>query len=206
MIGGVHGVDQRGLGVQARVGGEQAGRVGEQHQVLRAEKVGDQGGEAVVVAEADLVVRGGVVLVDDGHHVELEQSGQRGPCVQVLVARSEVQRGQQHLAGDQAVSGQGPFVGGHQPALSDRSDRLEGDRIAGSHLSPEVQCGQPGRDGPGGHHDHGGARGAGGGDLGAESRDRILVDAAIGSGDRGRTDLGDHDRALPGAGVHPSAT
>ena len=53
------------VGVEARVGGEQAGRVGEQHEQVGADQVGDERGEPVVVAEADLVVGDGVVLVDD---------------------------------------------------------------------------------------------------------------------------------------------
>ena len=52
-------------GVEPGVGGEQAGRVGEQHQQVGADQVGDERGQAVVVAEADLVVGDGVVLVDD---------------------------------------------------------------------------------------------------------------------------------------------
>ena len=68
-------LDERGLGVEAGVAGEQAGLVGEQHQQVGADQVGDEGGHAVVVAEADLVVRDGVVLVDDRHHAQLEQRG-----------------------------------------------------------------------------------------------------------------------------------
>ena len=40
-----------------------------------ADEVGDEGGEAVVVAEADLVVGDGVVLVDDRHHAERRAGG-----------------------------------------------------------------------------------------------------------------------------------
>ena len=55
-------------------------------------------GEAVVVAEADLVVGDGVVLVDDRHHAELEQPPEGAPGVEVLLADAEVERRQQHLA------------------------------------------------------------------------------------------------------------
>ena len=60
-----HLFDQRRLGVAPGVGGQQARRVGEQHEELRADQVGDQRGQPVVVAEADLLVGHGVVLVDD---------------------------------------------------------------------------------------------------------------------------------------------
>ena len=66
-------LDERRRRVEPGVGGEQAGRVGEQHEQVGADEVGDEGGEAVVVAEADLVVGDGVVLVDDGHDAEVEQ-------------------------------------------------------------------------------------------------------------------------------------
>ena len=58
-------LDQRRRGVEARVGGEEARRVGEQHEEVGVDQVRDQRREAVVVAEADLVVGDGVVLVDD---------------------------------------------------------------------------------------------------------------------------------------------
>ena len=58
-------LDERGRRVEAGIGGEQPRRVGEQHQQVGADEVGDEGGDAVVVAEADLVVGDGVVLVDD---------------------------------------------------------------------------------------------------------------------------------------------
>ena len=80
-------------GVEPGVGGEQAGRVGEQHEQVGVDQVGDEGGEPVVVAEADLVVGDGVVLVDDGHHAELEQPGERAAGVQVLLADARSRAG-----------------------------------------------------------------------------------------------------------------
>ena len=83
---------------------EQAGRVGEQHQHVGVHEVGDQRGEAVVVAEADLVVGDGVVLVDDRHAPELEQPVSVLAGVEVLAAVHEVVGRQQHLGADQAVA------------------------------------------------------------------------------------------------------
>ena len=74
-------------GVEAGIGGEQAGRVGEQHQQVGADEVGDEGGDAVVVAEADLVVGDGVVLVDDRHARRARAGGSSVRAgVQVLAA------------------------------------------------------------------------------------------------------------------------
>ena len=100
-------LDQRGGLVEPGVGGEEPRRVGEEHQQVGADQVGDEGGQAVVVAEADLVVGDGVVLVDDRHHPEVEQAPQGLAGVEVLGAVDEVVGGEQHLAGHQAVAGRG---------------------------------------------------------------------------------------------------
>ena len=70
--------------VEPRIGVHQPGRVGEQDQQIGADELGHQRGDAVVVAEADLVVGDRVVLVDDRHDAELEQALDGGPGVQVL--------------------------------------------------------------------------------------------------------------------------
>ena len=50
------------------------------------QQVGDEGGQPVVVAETDLVVGDGVVLVHDRHHAELQQAQERVAGVQVALA------------------------------------------------------------------------------------------------------------------------
>src|SRR5205807_349825 len=69
-------LDERGTGVDARIGGEQAAGVGQEYEHVRAHEVRHQGREAVVVAVADLVVGDGVVLVDHGDHPEVEEPAQ----------------------------------------------------------------------------------------------------------------------------------
>ena len=91
-------LDERRRRVEPRVGGEEPGRVGEEHEQVGGEQVGDERGQAVVVAEADLVVGDGVVLVDHRHHAEVEEAPERGAGVEVLLADREVERGEQHLA------------------------------------------------------------------------------------------------------------
>ena len=115
--------------VEPGIGGEHAGRVGEQHEDVGVDEVGHERGQPVVVAEPDLVVGDGVVLVHDRHHPELEQAPQRAPRLQVLAALHEVERGDQHLPGDQAVAGELVAVHLHQPALAHRGHRLQGDRV-----------------------------------------------------------------------------
>ena len=70
-----HLLDERAGVGPAGVLGEQAGGVGQQHQQVGPDQMGDQGGQAVVVAETDLLVGHGVVLVDHRDHAQLEQPG-----------------------------------------------------------------------------------------------------------------------------------
>ena len=83
------------------------GHVGEEHQQLGAEQVGHQGGQPVVVAEADLVIGDGVVFVDDRDDAEVEQARQRLPGVQVLLAVRRSRGAPAGPAPDQVVAGQG---------------------------------------------------------------------------------------------------
>ena len=136
-----------GRRVEPGVGGQQAGGVGEQHQQVGADQLGDQGGDAVVVAEADLVVGDGVVLVHDGHHPQLEQAlaGCRGPAGTAPL--HEVERGQQHLAGDEAVAAELVVRRPASAGLADGGHRLEGDGVTGPLAAAEPERGQPGGDG-----------------------------------------------------------
>jgi hypothetical protein len=60
--------DELRLRVLARVRIVEAGLVGEDHERVGFDQVGDQGAEGVVVAELDLVGHHGVVLVDHRNH------------------------------------------------------------------------------------------------------------------------------------------
>jgi hypothetical protein len=65
--------DQARGRVLARVGRVQALLVGQDHQRIGFDQVGDQRAEGVVVAELDLVRDHGVVLVDDRDHAQAQQ-------------------------------------------------------------------------------------------------------------------------------------
>jgi hypothetical protein len=64
-VAGLGHVDEAGVGVLARIGRVQALLVGQDDQGIGLDQVGHQGAQRVVVAELDLVVDDGVVLVDD---------------------------------------------------------------------------------------------------------------------------------------------
>ena len=118
-------LDQRRVFVLLRVRGEEPGGVGEHHQRVRMEQVGDERGEEVVVAVADLVVGDRVVLVHDRQHAEVEQALQRLARVEVLTAVHEVVRREQHLAADDVVRGEDRVQPLDEAGLADRGERLQ---------------------------------------------------------------------------------
>ena len=81
------------VGVAARVGGEQAGLVGEHQQQVGLHQVGHQRRQVVVVAQLDLVGGDGVVLVDDRHDALGQQRLQGVARVEVAAAVVQIGRG-----------------------------------------------------------------------------------------------------------------
>ena len=130
------------------------GDVGEQHEELGADQVRHEGGQAVVVAEADLLVGHRVVLVDDRDHAKVDQMAQGPARVQVLGAVHEVERRQQHLAGEEAVRLEAVLPEPHEAMLADGRDGLQHGRIRRP-LFPAAQGRPAGGDGAGGD-DHDG--------------------------------------------------
>ena len=108
------------LRVAARIACEQAGLVGQNHQCVGLDQVGDQRSEGVVVAEPDLLGRDRVVLVDDRDGIELQQGAQRRARVEVPLAIGEVFVREQDLGGVQAMRAKAGLVGLHQAHLTDR--------------------------------------------------------------------------------------
>ena len=100
--------DVRGGRIAPRVGGVEAVDVGQQHQLVGLDHLGDARGQAVVVAEADLGGRHGVVLVDHRDAAEAEQRVQRGARVEVAAAVLGVVQRQQQLRGGQTAARTAP--------------------------------------------------------------------------------------------------
>src|SRR5690606_22308359 len=110
--------------------------VGEQHQQVGVDQVGDEGGEAVVVAEADLVGGDRVVLVHDREGAHGEQLVEGAGGVAVVGAAAHVVGGEQHLADADAVAGEGGGVAGDEQALADAGGGLLAGEVAGRRASP----------------------------------------------------------------------
>ena len=143
-------VDESCSRVLARVGCVQAALVGQDHVRVGVNEVRDERAERVVVAEADLVVDDGVVLVDHRDDLQRQQRQQRAARVQVALAVGQVGVRQQHLRAVHAVLGQPRLVHLHEPHLADSGGGLQlvhflrprgpaqalhafGDRAAGHH-------------------------------------------------------------------------
>ena len=82
-----------------------------------AQQMCDECRQPVVVAETDLVVGDGVVLVHYRDHTELQQARERVTGVQVTLAVGEIEGRQEHLAREQALGGQSVLVDAHDGAV-----------------------------------------------------------------------------------------
>ena len=186
-------LDERRVFVLLRIGGEEPGGVGEHHERVRVEQVGDERGEEVVVAVADLVVGDRVVLVHDREHAEVEQALQRLAGVQVLAAVHEVVRREQHLAADDVVRREDRVQPLDEARLADRGERLQRADVGGPRREPER--GHAGRDRAGEHEHDAVPRGVRGREVAAQLQDRGVVEITALVGDRRRPDLHDREHA-----------
>ncbi len=87
--------------------------------------MGEQRGQTVVIAVAELGGRDRVVLVDDRHTPQLEQPSEGLPSVQVLSAVDEIVGVEQHLSSDEPMALQHLVVDLHESRLADRRDGLQ---------------------------------------------------------------------------------
>src|SRR5699024_1696927 len=181
-----------------RRGGVQGVDVGEQDQRVRAEKLRDERGEAVVVPEADLVRGGGVVLVDHGDGAQVQQRLERGAHVAVGRPPDDIGFGEQHLPRDQAVPGEGSLPGGGQQRLAHARRgllQLDGGGPLGQAQRAEGRGDRTGGD----DHQLGAAPGEGRGGV-RDLPDPLLVEASALVGEARGADL-HHQAACRGQGV-----
>ena len=188
----VHVADQLRARVAAGVRRVQAVGVSQQHEQLRGHEHREVSGEEVVVPEGDLVGRGRVVLVGDGHHPPVEQLTQGVAGVQVLRAPGHVPGGEQHLRGDHRARTQQLVVDAVQLALPHRRGRLQLGYRSWPHGQPHHA--HPTRDRPRGDHHALIAGGVQRGDGVADTPEHLLAQLPVLASDDGRAQL-DDDRS-----------
>ena len=101
-----------------RVGGVQAVNVAQQHQQVGVGVFGNQGTQAVVIAQGVFLGGNRVVFVDDRHSAQLDQAFQRVLQVVQPVGMVKVLPGHQQLGNGVAVFGKQLVVSIHQLALA----------------------------------------------------------------------------------------
>ena len=84
----------------------------------------DLGRKTVIVAVTDLIRGHGVIFVHDGHSALCQQSGQRGPTVEIAAPVGAVFERDQHLRRQNAVGRQRLAIGTGQPDLAHGRGRL----------------------------------------------------------------------------------
>ena len=103
--------------------------VREEHQGVSRDHLGDQGGQAVVIAEAQLPGGHSVVLVEDRDDAEAEEAREGRAHVRVVVAAHDVVRCQQDLRGVQVVSLERGRPTSHEQPLAHRGSCLNAGQI-----------------------------------------------------------------------------
>ena len=161
----------------------QAVDIGEQYERVSLDHLSDQGGQAIVVAEAQLAGGHRVVLVEDRDDAEAEEAGQRRAHVRVVVASHDVVRGEQNLCGVQVVGLEGCGPASHEQPLAHRCRCLHARQVLG--LGGKAEGIQTGGHGPRGHDNDLTVAPAPAGHESRDGIDSIQVKTAILAGERG---------------------
>ena len=147
-----HPMQQHGVGMGMGVGGVQPVDVRQEDQKVRVNALRHDGGQGVVVADDDFVGGDGVVLVDDGQGVQLQQPVQGVGKVLPPGLVGGVVPGNQQLGYGVVVVTEQLVVCIHQLALSHGSGGL----LRGDVLwpLPQPQLSHAHADGTGGNQNH----------------------------------------------------
>ena len=176
------------------VRGVQAVHIGEQDERVGGHEVCDDGGEPIVIAEADLGCCHRIVFVDDGDTAQLVQAGDGGLDVAGAVALPGIGCGEEHLAHGDAVAGEAlpPRVG--ELDLPHGRGGLPGSEVSGSGGEPQRRPAHG--NSTGGDEDNVADLGPGGDGI-DDPVDRLGVHVVLGGGNRARPHL---DHELAGSG------
>ena len=193
--------DQAGAGVAAGVGAVEAGNIGEDEQRVGVDEAGDEGGEIIVVADADLGSDDGIVLVDNRHNVALQAEGERVAGVEVAPPVAQVVAGEQGLGHLEAIELEELLVEMHQAALADGGEHLfEGHAGAGLGLRRGSEALAAGGHGAGGDEQHLDTARVEGGHLAGEANHVGPVEPISAGGEHAGAEL--DDEAADGCCVH----
>jgi hypothetical protein len=91
---------------QRRVAIVQTIDIRQQHHPLRPRRLRDARGEAIIVAEADLLGRDRIILVEHRHHPQIEQSIERGGSIEIAPSLLQIAKRDQHLRGGEPLRAQ----------------------------------------------------------------------------------------------------
>ncbi len=129
-FGGGNLTDDLGIGVAAWVGGVEAVLVGEEHEQVGFDEVGDECREVVIVTQADFFGADGVVFVDDGNDAVLDEGFEGVTGVEVAATIGEVFAGEQDLADGNLVVAEELAVDFHEARLANGGEHLFGGDVA----------------------------------------------------------------------------
>ena len=198
--------DEAGVAVAAGVGSEHAGLVGEQDEEVGFQEVGDEGGEVVVIADADFVHGGRVVFIDDGDDAALDHGEQGIAGIEVAGAVVEVAAGEQDLADDDVMGLEERAVELHEAALTDGGEHLA--QGQGTVQGGEAQALATGGLGAGGYDDDFVVMVMELRDAGDESLHELAVEIASATGEDTAAQLtmrrmGEEGRRVSAMGLRP---
>ena len=103
-------LDEFGVRVFARVGGEQSGLIGEDDEYVGLDQVGHQCAEGVVVTDFNFIGNDGVVFVDDRHNAQMQQGEHGRARIQIAFAIGQVLMREQNLRRNDVVFGKLGFI------------------------------------------------------------------------------------------------
>ena len=107
-----------GLGVGAGIAVQHPVHVGQVDEQLRAQKVGQHGGQVVIIPEAQFIGAHGVVFIHHRDHVPIQKGVEGVLNIGIAPATGKILGGEQNLGGQPAILGKGFLIGLHQSGLT----------------------------------------------------------------------------------------
>ena len=144
--------NEAGIGAVAGIAIEQTHLIREEHEHIRVHQIGYQGGQRIVVAEANLVRDHRVVFVDYGNDAVGQQGLERTPGIQVPVPGLDVIVPEEHLRREHAPRSEGLFVAPQQRRLPHRCSSLKLVQVRRPRTGAKAQ--KPRRHGTTAHQQH----------------------------------------------------